>query len=371
MRSHLHKTILRFTYSALCLTLAMVLPFLTGQIPSIGQALAPMHLPVFLCGFTCGWPYGLLVGFIAPFLRSVTFGMPPLFPSAVGMAFELATYGFLSGLLYRALPKKFPYLYLSLIGAMIGGRSVWGGVRYAIAGFSGTSFTFPMFLSGALLGAIPGIIIQIILIPVLIFALDHAHLLPDGASDLPKRQNKDAELAAILGEHAARYPLAGPRDVIKLLYQNEFGGDHLVTDAHDCIERLRDENAFVAEDAQAIPVEPIGNGLCRVHLAASAVKRLPAEELAAAFMVSAAVSQGTDASFLRKLDYLEANGERLGFSFTQDELKNDLARYRERGIKPVSHSDIFREAYRPHYRVIAEKYLPKSLRATSDEIDRA
>ncbi|MBQ3532703.1 MAG: ECF transporter S component, partial [Oscillospiraceae bacterium] len=100
------NTTYKVVCSALCLALAMVLPFLTGQIPQIGKMLCPMHLPVFLCGFVCGWPWGLAVGFIAPLLRSLWLGMPLIFPDAAAMAFELAVYGMISGLLYRRLPKK-------------------------------------------------------------------------------------------------------------------------------------------------------------------------------------------------------------------------------------------------------------------------
>ena len=74
------ERIRRLTYAALFLGVAMVLPFITGQIPEIGAMLSPMHIPVLLCGFMCGWPWGMAVGFIAPLLRSVTFGMPKLFP---------------------------------------------------------------------------------------------------------------------------------------------------------------------------------------------------------------------------------------------------------------------------------------------------
>lgn len=89
------------TYSALCLALAMVLPFLTGQVPKIGSMLCPMHIPALLCGFLCGWPWGLAVGFLSPLLRSM-FGMPPIWV-AIPMAFEMATYGAVSGWLYRKL----------------------------------------------------------------------------------------------------------------------------------------------------------------------------------------------------------------------------------------------------------------------------
>lgn len=159
------------TVAAACLALCIVLPFLTGQIKTFGEMLSPMHIGVFLCGFLCGFPYGLGVGLIAPLLRSFLFGMPPLFPGAVAMAFELATYGAVSGLLYKILPKKIPYLYVSLIGAMIAGRAVWGVVRFLIAGFQNTTFPMAAFLSGALFKAWPGIILQIVLIPAVVMAV--------------------------------------------------------------------------------------------------------------------------------------------------------------------------------------------------------
>ncbi len=166
----------RLTYSALCLALALVLPFLTGQIPQVGSALCPMHIPVLLCGFLCGWPWGLAVGFIAPLLRSVLFGMPPMIPGAVAMAFELATYGAVAGFLYRKLPKTIPGIYASLLAAMICGRVVWGIARLILAGVQGNGFTFAMFLSGAITTAIPGIIVQLILIPVIVKAMEDAGL---------------------------------------------------------------------------------------------------------------------------------------------------------------------------------------------------
>ena len=166
----------KLTYAALFLALALVLPFLTGQIPQIGSALSPMHIPVLLCGFLVGWPWGLAVGFIAPLLRSVIFGMPVMVPGAVAMAFELAVYGLVSGILYRLLPKKKWSIYVTLIVAMLAGRVVWGIARLIIAGLSGNSFTWALFLAGAFTNAIPGIILHIILIPVIVMVLEHAGL---------------------------------------------------------------------------------------------------------------------------------------------------------------------------------------------------
>ena len=179
MKKHLRKLV----YAALCLALCMVLPLLTGQIPQIGKALSPMHIPVLLCGFLCGWPWGLAVGAIAPVLRSFLFGMPALYPDAVCMAFELATYGTVSGFLYRALPRKAWSVYAALLAAMIAGRIVWGIVKWALLGLAGTAFTMEMFLAGALLNAIPGIILHIVLIPIVVLALEKAGLIENRAED--------------------------------------------------------------------------------------------------------------------------------------------------------------------------------------------
>ena len=162
--------------SALMLALAYVLPFLTGQIPEVGSMLCPMHIPVLLCGFICGWPWGLAVGFTAPLLRSLTLGMPPLFPSAVCMAFELAVYGAIAGLMHRLLPKKRGYIYLSLLVAMLAGRIVWGIAMLVCLGITGGTFTFSAFIAGAITNAVPGIILQIILIPLLIMLIERKKL---------------------------------------------------------------------------------------------------------------------------------------------------------------------------------------------------
>ena len=166
----------KLAFSALYLAIALVLPFLTGQIPEIGSMLCPMHIPVLLCGFVCGWPWGLAVGFAAPLLRSVVFGMPPIFPTGVAMAFELAAYGVVSGLLYKHLPKRNGFIYVALIAAMVAGRVVWGVVRYLIAGLQSTSFTLEAFLAGAVTTAIPGIVLHIVLIPLLVALLKRAQL---------------------------------------------------------------------------------------------------------------------------------------------------------------------------------------------------
>ena len=179
----------KLTYAALYLAIAMVLPFVTGQIPEIGSMLCPMHIPALLCGFMCGWPWGIAVGLIAPLLRSVVFGMPPMFPGAVAMAFELAVYGGMAGLLYGLLPKKKWITYAVLVISMIAGRVVWGIVRLILAGLSGSSFTWALFIAGAVTNAIPGIVMHILLIPVLVIVMDRAGL---SLNKRPKKQ-KDGD----------------------------------------------------------------------------------------------------------------------------------------------------------------------------------
>lgn len=174
------KSTRKLTFSGLFLALGLLLPFLTAQIPNIGQMLLPMHIPVLICGFVCGWPYGLIVGFITPVLRSVLFGMPPMLPHAVAMAFELAAYGFVTGLLYKLLPKKNAFVFVTLIISMLSGRAVWGAASYILYTLSGSAFTWEIFMGGAVLNAIPGIVLQIILVPAIIIALKRARLMANG-----------------------------------------------------------------------------------------------------------------------------------------------------------------------------------------------
>lgn len=175
---------LRMVYAAVCLALCFVLPLITGQIPEIGSRLAPMHIPVLLCGFVCGWPYGLFVGAVAAPLRYLLFSMPP-FPTCIFMAFEMAIYGLSTGLLYKLFPKKLPYIYVNLILSMLAGRIVWGAAKFIAMGFTETTFSFNLFLTGAFIDAIPGIICHIVLIPLIVIGLQKAKLIP-GAKALAK-----------------------------------------------------------------------------------------------------------------------------------------------------------------------------------------
>lgn len=162
----------KMLFAAMFLAMCLVLPFITGQMRELGNMLCLMHLPVLLCGFICGPVYGAAVGFTAPLLRFALFGMPPLMPVGAAMCAELLTYGVVAGILYRTLPKKKPYIYVSLICAMLAGRIVWGGARLVIYGLGRSDFGWAAFLSGAFTNAVPGIILQIVIVPVLVMALE-------------------------------------------------------------------------------------------------------------------------------------------------------------------------------------------------------
>ena len=159
--------------SAVLLAVGMVLPMLTMQVKEIGDSLLPMHIPVMLCGLLCGWQYGGFIGLVLPFLRSVTFGMPPIYPNAVWMALELAAYGVAIGLVYAAFKKKnILAVYVSLVSAMLLGRVVWGIAKAVLLGVGGKPFTFTMFWVGGFADALPGIILQLVLIPLLVTVLN-------------------------------------------------------------------------------------------------------------------------------------------------------------------------------------------------------
>lgn len=164
----------RLCLAAMFLAIGLVLPLFTGQIKEIGDSLLPMHLPVMLCGLICGWKYGGAVGLILPFLRSVTFGMPPLYPNAVWMALELATYGLVIGLFFsRKKEYSRVYLLVCLVISMLSGRVVWGVTKAVLLGVAGKPFGLEAFLVGGFADAVPGIIVQLILIPLIIELLEH------------------------------------------------------------------------------------------------------------------------------------------------------------------------------------------------------
>lgn len=178
-RTQTRQYIKNMVLAAMFMALGLVLPLLTGQIPQIGNMMLPMHLPVLLCGLICGWQYGGIVGFVLPLFRYVLFGMPYIMPTGIAMAFELAAYGAVVGFLYaRSRWQCVIALYRCLIIAMVAGRVVWAAARLVLMGVAKQPFTWELFLSGALLTAIPGIILQLIVIPAIMVAMDRTGLVP-------------------------------------------------------------------------------------------------------------------------------------------------------------------------------------------------
>ena len=181
----------KITLSAMFMALGLVLPFFTGQIPQIGKMLLPMHIPVFLCGLICGGYYGLIVGVILPVLRYMIFGMPIIYPTGIAMAFELATYGLVAGLMYqKSRWKCIIALFKAMVTAMLAGRIVWGIVQAILLGVAGNALTLKVFISSAFINAIPGIGLQLVLIPVVMVALGKTGLVEFHSKHKKKAMHK-------------------------------------------------------------------------------------------------------------------------------------------------------------------------------------
>ena len=168
----------RLILAGLCVALGIVLPIAFHSIANAGSILLPMHIPVLLCGLLCGWPYGLACGVLAPLLSSLITGMPPMafLPS---MLCELAVYGFVSGLLMRYVKtgKLLADLYISLVGAMLLGRLVLGLLNAVL--FRAGEYSVALWTTSASVTALPGIVIQLAVIPVLVFALKKSNLITE------------------------------------------------------------------------------------------------------------------------------------------------------------------------------------------------
>ena len=171
--------------TAVCIALCVVLPQAFHAVPNAGAIYLPMHIPVLLCGLICGWSYGLLCGLAGPALSALLTGMPP---AAVlpGMLVECGVYGLAAGLLMQLVRTKHLYadLYISLAAAMLLGRVVSGIAKALI--FSVGSYSMASWVAGSFVTALPGIVIQLALLPSIVYALMHARL-------IPQRYPKDEE----------------------------------------------------------------------------------------------------------------------------------------------------------------------------------
>lgn len=167
-------TVKRLVTTAICAAMCVVLPIAFHAIPNAGTVILPMHIPVLLCGLVCGWPYGLVCGLLGPFLSSFT-GMPPM-AVLPGMMVECGVYGMVTGLgmKYIRTGKPMADLYISMLSAMVLGRVVAGLAKALIFAPGTPAFAW---VTTSLVMGIPGIVIQLIVMPLLIAALTRAKLL--------------------------------------------------------------------------------------------------------------------------------------------------------------------------------------------------
>lgn len=163
----------------------------------------------------------------------------------------------------------------------------------------------------------------------------------------------------ILLAHARRYPKMEPRDAVKLLYQSEFGGGHLIRDEEACLAFLRREYAATVQDPNIPLLEDIGNGMVRVNLAALNAHRYSPEALGRDFIRSAAVPRGCRNTFRKQLSLLAALTRSGAMPFSPEDLTAFLQEYEAAGMPPISHSGAYREAYHPAYRVLDRAHLFK------------
>lgn len=168
------------------------------------------------------------------------------------------------------------------------------------------------------------------------------------------------QLRNILIRHAAAYPKMEPADAVKLIYQNEFGGGHMIADAESCMAFLRREWDSVAPDGAVPLAEDIGNGLFRIWLAAAKFHRRDPDDIGRAFILGANSHRGSRTRFLEKLEVLKALSREGELPFSSAALEEYLAPYLAAGCPAVSHSRSFRDAYRPAYRVIPGKLLEQA-----------
>lgn len=153
------------------LALGILLPQLFGRVQVFGMTFLPMHLPVLICGAVCGGVYGAVCGALTPIICSLIFSMPPIYPTAVAMMFELCAYGVLIAVFYRRLHLN---IYPALILAMVGGRVVNGLANLFLLGVKGQPYAMETFFTAAFIKGIPGMILQIVLVPIIVLVLQKA-----------------------------------------------------------------------------------------------------------------------------------------------------------------------------------------------------
>ena len=168
------STLRNMVLTAMFIACALMLPLLTANIDNYGKMLCPMHIPVMICGAVCGWQWGMAAGFISPLLRSLMFTAPAVYPTAVAMAFELAAYGAVIAIMLKFLSgkaEKLASVYISLVTAMIVGRLVLALANFTLLGLADTPYSWDLFVSSAVVTAVPAIVLQFAVVPPIVYAL--------------------------------------------------------------------------------------------------------------------------------------------------------------------------------------------------------
>ena len=161
----------KLVLAGIFIALGLVLPIAFHGVGMAGDIFLPMHIPILLCGLLCGYRLGGIVGLLIPLLSSLFFGMPPMYPVAIYMACELIAYGVVAGLLVKKTN-----IIIALLGAMLAGRVALGLAQMLLLGFGSEGFSWQVFLTGAFVTALPGIVLQLVLIPLLLAGLKRANL---------------------------------------------------------------------------------------------------------------------------------------------------------------------------------------------------
>ncbi|PWB68260.1 ECF transporter S component [candidate division GN15 bacterium] len=158
------------THSALYLALAILLPIAFHAFGLGGRLFLPMHIPPLLAGFLVGPSSGVVVGLLAPLLSYLLTGMPPTYAVPL-MSLELPMYGLVAGVAYRKLHLN---IYVALVLAMIVGRLMFGLGLFVLGMFIELPYTAATFFStgGAIVTGLPGIAVQIVLIPLIVAAFN-------------------------------------------------------------------------------------------------------------------------------------------------------------------------------------------------------
>ena len=269
--------------TALCMALGVVLPMAFHMIPNAGSVMLPMHIPVLLCGLVCGPVLGLICGILTPILSSLITGMPgPAYlPS---MICELAVYGLLAGVMIKLIKTEKPLvnLYASLITAMIGGRIVYGLMN--ALDFQSRDIFDSDVADGVVRHGAAG---------------DYPAAAASAGRRLRAAEGETgvSELNKILLWHAGEYSAMQSQDAVKLIYQNEFGCEHLIEDPSGMLAYLKQEITENAQRKVERCWDEIGNGLVRLHLAG--LKEHDAEAILDAMRQTAAQHSGSEDSFRR------------------------------------------------------------------------